>query len=131
MIRKLLFKTKSPKQIIDITEEVTKVANASNVTNGLVTVFCKHTTCAIVISELEADLKEDIIRFLNFGAQLGPYKHQTNDPHHTPAHIFSTIVGQSRSIPIEKGQIQLGTWQKIAILELDGPKLREIIIQIS
>ena len=55
------------------------------------------------------------------------YKHP-HDPSHMPEHILSTLIGASIAVPIENGELVLGTWQRVVLLEFSGPKSREIIV---
>jgi secondary thiamine-phosphate synthase enzyme len=128
LIRKTI-KTSKQKEIVDITDEISDFVKTKKVLDGLAVIFTRHTTCAVMVTETSKDLESDIMRFLSLGQQLGPYSHGGNDPAHAPSHFFSSIIGQSTSIPFEKGKLLLGTWQRIVLLELDGPREREIIIQ--
>lgn len=123
--------TKTEKEIVDITKEIETFVKLVDIKEGLVTVFSKHTTCAIILTELSEDLDHDILKVLSYASYLGPFSHNEGNPGHAPSHIIASLIGQSRSIPIVSGKLDLGTWQHICLLELNGPKKREIVLQTS
>lgn len=139
-ISTLIINTTKKKELYDFTQEVDNFVRKSNLVSGQVTIFVKHTTCAVIISELESDLEKDFINYLEKEGPRGSFKHShgdliAHDPKHsrqshTPSHILSSIIGPSVQIPVDKNQMQLGTWQRICLLELDGPRARQVVIQI-
>lgn len=132
-------KTAQKRQLVDITPEVEKIVSESKTKEGAVLIFTKHTTCALIISEMEDDLEKDLISYFDNEGPRGPFSHShgdflAHDPKHageshTPAHILSATIGQSLTIPIKNGQMVLGTWQRVALCEFDGPRERQILIQ--
>ena len=114
---------------MDITEDVERKIAKSKVAEGAVIVFVRHTTCALMISEMEGALERDILKYFEQEGPKGPFAHSHGGQSHTPSHILSAIIGQNVSIPIKNGQMLLGTWQRICLAEFDGPREREIIIQ--
>ena len=125
----LKLKTKSARQIIDITDLVGKSLSKAKLDNGLVNIFVKHTTCAITTIDSDPGMDLD---FFDFIEELSPdidFRHPHN-PEHTPDHIFSSIIGPSVSAPFNDGKLQLGTWQKIVLIEFNGPKEREVLVNI-
>lgn len=124
----LTIKTRNKKEIVDITNDVAK--HMKGIKSGLVYVFCKHTTCAITTADLDAggtdqdylDAFEAIMPQLN-------YRHPHN-PDHVVDHILSSIIGPGVLFPVSSGQLNLGTWQRVVLVELDGPRDREIIISV-
>ena len=123
--------TKENKELIDITDRIEELIKGTK--NETITVFAKHTTCAVVITETGENLGEDIIGSLSSIGQLMQsrgFNHSHGDPSHTPSHIFSALFGQSRTIPVSNGKLNLGTWQRICLLELNGPRKREIVVAL-
>lgn len=141
MLKVVTINTASKKQLVDLTKDINDFVAKSKIDEGQAIVFAQHTTCAIVISEIEDDLKKDIISFLEKEGPKGPFIHshgdfQAHDPKkaqrsHTSAHILSAIIGQSRFIPISKNRLNLGPWQRVCLLELDGPRTRQIALKID
>ena len=140
MIAPLSIKTSQKKELIDITDKVKVIIKNFKVRDGIALIFARHTTCAIIISEAEDYLEKDLIQFLEKEGPRGPFKHShgdlnANDPvhasqSHTPAHLMSATIGQSKAIPVSHGELLLGTWQRVCLLELDGPRTREVVIQL-
>ena len=107
-------------QLKEITQEVITVLEASGIEDGLATVFCKHTSCSLVIMEnadpsASRDL-EDFIRRLV--PENDPnFTHIYEGPDDMPSHIKMALTRTSESVPIENGQLALGTWQGIFLWE--------------
>jgi secondary thiamine-phosphate synthase enzyme len=107
-------------QLKEITEEVISVLEASGIEDGLATVFCKHTSCSLVIMEnadpsASRDL-EDFIRRLV--PENDPnFTHIYEGPDDMPSHIKMALTRTSESVPIVNGQLALGTWQGIFLWE--------------
>ena len=107
-------------QLKEITQEVISVLEASGIEDGLATVFCKHTSCSLVIMEnadpsASRDL-EDFIRRLV--PENDPnFTHIYEGPDDMPSHIKMALTRTSESVPIENGQLALGTWQGIFLWE--------------
>ncbi|HUQ85134.1 MAG TPA: secondary thiamine-phosphate synthase enzyme YjbQ [Candidatus Limnocylindrales bacterium] len=123
----LSIKTTENNQIVDITEIVNKEIKKQNASNGLCNLFLKHTTAALTTADLDPgtdldmlDAFEEIIPKLN-------YRHPHN-PAHTPDHILSSLIGTSLTFPILDGELELGTWQRVILVEFDGPRDRKIIL---
>lgn len=117
--------TTRKKQVVDITEEVESYLRKNNAGTGLCHVFAKHTTCAITTADLDPgtdldmlDAFEKIIPKLN-------YRHPHN-PSHVPDHIMSCIIGPDVLLPVHAASLQLGTWQRVILIELDGPRKRDV-----
>ena len=115
---------------MDITEDVEREIAKSKIAEGVLIVFAKHTTCALIISEFEDNLKEDILNYFEKEGPKGTFSHTHGGQSHTPSHILSATIGQSVSIPLKNGRMLLGTWQRICLAEFDGPREREIVIQV-
>jgi len=126
------FEVKSSKrrEIIDITERVEKIVEKSKIKNGLCLIFLPHATSAIIFEENESGLIEDMEEFLEkvFPRGIG-YKHDMIDDN-ADAHLASGFIGQSRIYPVENGRIVRGTWQRALLIELDGPRKREVHLTI-
>ena len=140
MIYKLSIATSQKRKLLDITESVTGQVEKSKIKEGTVLVFALHTTCSVIISEVEDDLEKDILSYLETEGPKGPFIHSHGDlkahdklhahESHTPAHLMSATIGQSQMIPVSQGKLLLGTWQRICLLELDGPRIRKVIVQV-
>ena len=117
--------TQNKRQVLDISDEVQKHLPAGD---GLVNIFVKHTTCAITTADLDPGTDEDFLDFLKAITPNPPasgWRHP-HDPQHAPDHLLSSIIGPEVSVPYIGGKLQLGSWQRVILVELDGPRTREI-----
>lgn len=115
-------------ELIDITGNILEIIKTSGIRNGLVTVYCPHTTGGITINEgADPMVKRDILHVIN---KIIPweadYRHMEGN---SPAHIKTMLTGSSVQVIIENNKLRLGTWQKIFFCEYDGPRKRKVWIQ--
>jgi secondary thiamine-phosphate synthase enzyme len=122
-------RTRNNVEFVNITSDVTAVLTGTGMQDGLCTVFCPHTTAGITINEAaDPSVVQDIIKELNEIIPLkGGYAHMEGN---SAAHIKSSIVGPSVTIPVENGRLYLGTWQGIFFCEFDGPRSRKVTVSI-
>ena len=125
--KKINIKTTKRKEIIDITEEVQSYFTVTNIEDGLVNVFILHTTAAVTTADLDPGTDEDMLDAFETIVPKLNYRHPHN-PAHAGDHIMSSLIGPSVMVPVEDGELQLGTWQRIVLVELDGPRERNIIL---
>lgn len=115
----------------DITAEVAGFLRESAATEGLVTVFCRHTSASLTIQEnADPDVQRDLATALR---QLAPrafqWVHSTEGPDDMPAHVRTMLTDASLSIPVCGGCMALGTWQGIYLIEhRDRPHQREVVL---
>ena len=116
-------------EMIEVTDHVQQEIAASGVTDGIVHLFTPHTTAAITINEnADPDVTHDILKILNRMVPLeGGYRHAEGN---SAAHVKSSMFGCSETLPLENGQLVLGTWQGIYFCEFDGPRRRQLQIRI-
>ena len=126
MQKTVTIQTTESKEVIDITEEVEK--QVGEVKEGICLVFAQHTTCSVMLGEYEGGLDVDFINMFSQLKPKGPFKHAHN-PDHAPAHLFSSMVGEQVTLPVENGDLLLGTWQRIMLVEFDGPRARNVVVQ--
>ena len=120
----LKFKTTKKEELIDITK---KIAKLINIDEGLCILFVRHTTCVLLINENEEGIKKDITKILKSTVPEGKWEHNKID-HNATSHLKSTFLNSSLTIPISNKRLMLGTYQSIFLLELDGPRERELIV---
>lgn len=121
----LEIKTQAKDEIVDITDEITGLVKKSNRKDGVIILNVLHTTCALTTADLDPGTDEDILEVFRKMLPKILYRHP-HDPSHTEDHILSSIVGTSLSIIFENGELRLGTWQRVILIELNGPREREI-----
>ena len=131
MNKLLEFSSTKKRELINISREIEKITNKSNLKQGTCLVFTPHTTAAILINEDESGFKADMEKLIETWIPEGDWQHNHVDGNAT-AHLASSLIGQSRTIPIISGDLQLGTWQQIFLVELDGPRRnRKVVVQVN
>lgn len=122
--------THSRTEMIDVTKKIAESVHKSGVKEGICTIYVPHTTAAVTINEgADPSVKVDIVNTLN---RLVPF--EANYSHlegNSAAHIKSTLVGVSRTLPVTDGALALGTWQSIFFCEFDGPRRRRLLVRVS
>ncbi len=129
-------------EFMDITDEVKKIVARAGITDGMALVYSRHTTAAVKINENEPLLLGDMARFLQRVAPKdGDYKHndfvvrtENMTEEECPnghAHCQHLLLGASETIPVVDGELMLGRWQRIFLIELDRPREREVIVQVQ
>ncbi|MGB9199957.1 secondary thiamine-phosphate synthase enzyme YjbQ [Methanobacterium sp.] len=131
MFRQVLdIKTDKRIEIKDITQEIQLIVKQSHCKNGIVNIYSKHSTSGIVINENETGLIKDFKSALEDLVPVeGNYNHNCID-NNADSHIRSFIIGSSETVPLYNGKLDLGTWQSIFFVELDGPRNRKITVTI-
>ncbi|MFP3172227.1 MAG: secondary thiamine-phosphate synthase enzyme YjbQ [Acidilobus sp.] len=117
-------RTKERFEVIDVTDKVKEFIYNNSVTNGLLSISVPHTTAAIAINEAERGLMEDIVTSIRslFNPERA-WKHNLVD-NNAHAHLAATFIGNSRCVSVVNGTIQLGRWQRVLLIEMDGPRSR-------
>jgi secondary thiamine-phosphate synthase enzyme len=123
--------TRHPKQSIDITEQVVEAVRACGGRDGYCHVMTLHSTAAIVVNEThDPNIGVDLIEALDrLVPDRGDYLHDRIDDN-AHAHIKAAILGPSELVPLHRGELLLGTWQRIMLVEFDGPRKRRVSIQL-
>jgi secondary thiamine-phosphate synthase enzyme len=139
---RLVVETHRGPEFIDITETVQELVTQTKVREGSVLVYSRHTTAGIVIQENEPLLIQDMYRRLEkIASPAEDYEHNNFDIRtvnmcddecaNGHAHCQHLFVGCSEHIPILDGHLALGRWQRLFVLEMDRPRTREILVQIT
>lgn len=119
--------TDGPIDVVDVTDQV--AADVSEIESGVCTVFVNHTTAAVSINEAEPRLIEDIAQFVETLAAPDGWAHDELDGN-ADAHLRTSLLGRSVSIPVRDGELALGTWQSILLIECDGPRDRSLSVTV-
>lgn len=134
--------TSDAPQFIDITERIGDVVRASGVADGQVLVYSTHTTCSVIINENEPLLLKDMAHYLERQAPKAMY-YGHNDfairtvsvrPNECPnghSHCQHLVLGTSETVPVIDGAMLLGEFQKVFLVELDEPKVRQLLVQVT
>jgi secondary thiamine-phosphate synthase enzyme len=131
--KKLTVNTRGDGDTLDITPGVTRAITESNLTGGIVTLFVIGSTAALTTIEYEDGAVADLGRVLeNIAPRDAEYVHHLrwgDDNGHS--HVRAALLGPSLSVPFVGGQLTLGTWQQIIVIDFDTrPRQREIVAQI-
>lgn len=122
--RPFTIKTKHNRQVMDITDQVQKMVDKGA---KAVVVYVAHTTCAVTTADLDPGTDLDLLDAVWEMIPKLNYRHP-HDPLHVPAHLASSIIGPSVTVPVADGKLVLGTWQRVILVELDGPKKRNLAV---
>ena len=122
----LKIKTKYKSEVIDITNELKEAVIKSGVKNGILNIFCPHTTANVILFEnSDASLKRDLLVMLKDIVPIKNYNHNN-----ARAHLKAALLRNNLSLIVENAEIMLGKWQGIYVVELDGPREREVYIKV-
>ena len=122
-------RTRAKEEFVDLTAEVGRVVTGSGVASGVCVVAVPHTTAGITANEnADPDVRADLLMTLRrIVPDALPYAHAEGN---SPAHVKASLVGSSVTLVIESGRLKLGTWQGVFFCEFDGPRTRNVWIQI-
>ena len=116
-------------EMIEITAEVERLLPSGS-SAGICVLFTQHTTCGLTINEnADPDVKHDMLLFLRESIPQY-YKGFRHFEHNSDAHIKSSLMGSSVTIPFENGKLLLGRWQGIYLCEFDGARERKILVTL-
>ncbi len=125
---KLEVSTGSREEVVDITSLIQNRVREDGLKSGICVVYVPHTTAAVWINEnADPDVPRDILyAFREFVPTSGFHHAEGN----SPAHVRSVMVGESVTVPVEDGRLMLGRWQGIQFGEFDGPRNRQVWVQL-
>ena len=123
-MERIRIKTRKKREIIDITDHVQQQLGTKS---GVCHLTVLHTTAALTTADLDPGTDLDMLDAFEALIPKLRYRHP-HDPGHVPDHILSALIGTSVTQPVDKGQLVLGTWQRIVLVELDGPRDREVVV---
>ena len=129
----LRLSTEGDGDVVDLTEGVRRVLQQAQVDRGVVTVFVTGSTAAVTTIEYEPgavqDLKDGLERLLPRGAEY--HHNRLNHDSNAHAHLRAAVVGPSESIPFADGQLALGTWQQVVLVDFDDrPRQRTVSVHV-
>jgi len=127
-MHRLSIKTHKKREIVDITEQIEKLLwKQYPEKTGVCVLNLLHTTAALGTADLDPGTDLDMLDAFEHMVPKLSYRHPHN-PMHVPDHILSTLIGTSISLMLERGLLLLGTWQRVILVELDGPREREVVV---
>ncbi len=120
--------------LVEVTREVEAWVRDTGMREGLLTVFCRHTSASVIIQENAApEVRADLEAFFEQIAPEDPsrYRHDDEGPDDMPSHIRAALTGVSLSIPLAGGRLALGTWQGIYLFEhRRAPHTRQLALHL-
>jgi len=122
MPRVLVVETTAAAEVVDVTERV--AAAVAGAAAGSCLLYLRHTTAGLMVVTGETGVPEDIMDILQEMTPKRDYRHDS--PAHVAAHFLSALVGPSVHVPVHDGALALGQFQRIALMEFEGPRRREI-----
>ncbi len=141
LTNRLVFETTRAPEFIDMTDDVVRFVRESRIQNGCVIIYSRHTTAAIKVNENEPLLLKDMEQFLERVAPRdADYGHndfsirtvnlEEDDCPNGHAHCQHLLMSTSETVPVIDGELQLGRWQRVFLVELDRPRSREVVLQV-
>lgn len=118
------------REVIDITDTINEFIHASGVEAGICHVFVNHTTCCLTTADLDPGTDLDFLDAIEQIFPAGNYRHP-HDPAHVGEHIMASIIGNAVTLPIRAHQLLLGTWQRVVLVELSGPRTRDLQVAFT
>ncbi|MDR2590057.1 MAG: secondary thiamine-phosphate synthase enzyme YjbQ [Oscillospiraceae bacterium] len=124
------FKLSTPREdFYNITDEVQLAVVKSGLSDGVVVVFCPHTTAGITINEnADPDVVHDFL--IGFDKAFPDRKEFKHEEGNSAAHLKASTIGASETIIVSKGKLLLGTWQSVYFCEFDPPRSRKFMVKI-
>ena len=125
----LSIKTGARVELLDITEQVNRAVTRIGAATGLCNLLVQHTTAALIVSEnWDPDLTVDILEQLQrMVPREAGYRHAEGN---AQAHILSVMLSTSINIPVRDTRLALGRWQGVMLAELDGPRVRTVVVSV-
>jgi len=124
-MQEIVFKTNYKSEVVDITEEIKEAVIKSGVKDGIVTLFCPHSTASVIIFEKsDATLRRDLLGMLK---DVVPYKEHSHS--NARAHLKAAFLRSNLTLIIKNAKVLLGKWQGIFLVEFDGPRERKVFIK--
>jgi secondary thiamine-phosphate synthase enzyme len=126
-MQRLKIKTGKKRQVVDITDRLDSLLKHES---GICHLLVLHTTAALTTADLDPGTDLDLLDAFEAMIPKLRYRHP-HDPEHVPDHILSALIGTSVALPFDRRKLVLGTWQRVVLIELDGPREREIAVMIT
>jgi secondary thiamine-phosphate synthase enzyme len=127
----LTFNTKKRKEIVPITDQVEQVIRASGIQEGLALVSAMHITASVIVNDEEPGLWQDILDWVEQVAPENPnYRHHRTGEDNGDAHLKNLLLHHQVMLPITRGRIDAGPWQRVFYCEFDGQRSKRVIVKV-
>lgn len=115
--------------VVNVTADARSALARAGLRRGLALFTVPHTTCGLCVNEDEAGLREDLVhlasRLVDLISPEAGFRHDAVDDN-ARAHLSAVLFGQSVTLPVVEGNLVLGTWQSLFLIEIDGPRTRRL-----
>ena len=129
-MEKILVTSKQKREVVDMTVDVQDLIHDLGLKDGICHLFVTHTTAALTTAEVDMSLNQDMLDVFEAMIPKLNFRHEHN-PEHTPDHIMSSLVGPSITVPVEGGLLQMGNYQRIVLVEFNGPRNRDVMFNFT
>jgi len=129
MAEALKIGTAKLKEVVDLTERVQSLIRRANMRHGVCSLFVAHTTAALTTGEIGEGTEQDLLDVVEQIIPSIRFRH-AHDPSHAWSHMAGSLLGPSLTLPITDGQLALGTWQSVLLVEMDGPRERTVHVTL-
>ena len=127
----LTFETRKLREMVHITPKIEDIVARSGIADGLCFISPMHITAAIYVNDNESGLIEDIGNWLEKLAPAGlDYKHHQTGEDNADAHLKSLLLHHETTLPVTRGNLDLGTWQRVFYAEFDGQRKKRVIVKV-
>ncbi|ACB39124.1 secondary thiamine-phosphate synthase enzyme YjbQ [Pyrobaculum neutrophilum] len=122
--------TRQREEIVVISDRVEEAVRKSGVKNGIALIYVPHATAIVTANENEPRLREDILNKLRALFPRGAgYRHDEID-NNANAHLANIFLGFHLTMPVVEGELRRGTWQEVMLIEMDGPRRRNVVVVV-
>src|SRR6476660_1022806 len=129
-MQRVTVKTRKKREVLDITDLIEERLVSSPMSTGVCNLLVLHTTAALTTADLDPGTDLDLLDAFEAMVPKLRYRHPHN-PAHVVDHIMPALIGTSLSLPFEGKKLLLGAWQRVVLIELDGPRERHFAVSIS
>ena len=127
----LTFRTPKRKEIVPITTEVERIIRASGIQEGLALVSAMHITASVIVQDEESGLWQDILEWVEKVAPENPnYLHHRTGEDNGDAHLKNLLLHHQVVLPITRGEIDFGPWQRLFYVEFDGQRSKRVLVKV-
>ena len=126
----LWFNTRARRELVNVTDRIATIVEASGVNEGFCLVSAMHITAGIWVNDEESGLKHDVMEWLEQLAPRGDYRHHQTGEDNADAHLKRTLIHHQVILPITKGALDLGPWEQVFYAEFDGRRKKRVVVKI-
>jgi secondary thiamine-phosphate synthase enzyme len=127
----LVFHTKQRHELVNVTDRLADIVDASGVQEGMCLVSAMHITAGIWVNDEESGLKQDLWEWLEELAPAKPeYRHHQTGEDNADAHLKRTLVHHQVILPITGGKLDLGPWEQVFYAEFDGQRRKRVVVKV-